>query len=108
MRAFSESPRLALAPRGVGVTILFPGPVDTGLVRRGRAVSSAQRDAEAAFLARRAVPADHVARRCLRGVEQNASRVVVSLDYWLVDWLARLSPRFALWCVAAATRRLPF
>lgn len=108
VRAFSESLRLELAPRGVGVTILFPGPVDTGLVRRGRAVSSAQRDAEAAFLARRAVPADHVARRCLRGVEQNASRVVVSLDYRLVDWLARLSPRFALWCVAAATRRLPF
>jgi NAD(P)-dependent dehydrogenase (short-subunit alcohol dehydrogenase family) len=108
VRAFSESLRLELAPRGIGVTTLFPGPVDTGLVRHGRAVSSAQREAETAFLARRGVRAARVAERCLRGVERNAARVIVSFDYRFLDWLVRLSPRFALWCAGVAARRLPF
>ncbi len=108
VRAFSESLRIELAARDIGVTTLFPGPVDTGLVRNGRATSDAQREAEIAFLARRAVPAALVAARCLAGVERNASRVIVGFDYRLLELLTRLSPRFALWCIGLAARRMPF
>lgn len=108
VRAFSESLRVELGERGIGVTLLFPGPVDTGLVRFGRAVDPVQREREAAFLARRAVAPERVAARCLRAVERNRSRVLVGLDYRVVDLLARLSPELALRVVGFLSRRMPF
>lgn len=109
VRAFSESLRAELAHEGrVGVTLLFPGPVDTNLVRKGDAVDPKQRDQEAAFLARRAIPVERVAARCLRGVRKNAARVVVGMDYRLLDWAVRASPELAAAAVTAMSRRLPF
>ncbi|MCB9759767.1 MAG: SDR family oxidoreductase [Alphaproteobacteria bacterium] len=108
VRAFSEALRAELAPRGVGVTLLFPGPVDTAILRQGRATDPAQREAEVAFLARRSVPPERVAARCLRAVERNQTRVLVSLDYLMLDILARLSPSLALWLVTRLSRRMPF
>lgn len=108
VRALSESLRMELAEQGIGVTLLFPGPVDTAIVRRGRTTSEAQREAEAAFLARRAVDPRMVARRCLAGVLANRARVVVSLDYHAIDLAVRLSPSLTLAALARATRKLPF
>jgi NAD(P)-dependent dehydrogenase (short-subunit alcohol dehydrogenase family) len=108
VRAFTEALRIELEPRRIGVTLLFPGPVDTELVRSGRAVDPDQREREAAFLARRGLPPERVAERCLRAVERNRSRVLVGLDYRLLDWLARASPELALWAVAWLSRRMPF
>jgi NAD(P)-dependent dehydrogenase (short-subunit alcohol dehydrogenase family) len=56
VRALAESLRAELRGSGVGVTLLVPGPLDTGIVRAARAVDPAQREAEARFVARRAVP----------------------------------------------------
>lgn len=106
LRAFSESLRMELAEHGIGVTLLFPGPVDTAIVRRGRVAHEAQRAAEAAFLAGRAVDARKVARRCLAGVLADRARVVVSLDYHALDLAVRLSPSLAHAAVAAVTRKL--
>lgn len=107
LRAFGEALRAELAHEGIGVTLLFPGPVDTGLIRNGRAVDLKQRSAEAAFVARRAVPAARVVDRCLSGVARNAPRVVVSTDYILMDLAARLAPVWTLRCVAWLAHRLP-
>ena len=90
------------------MTLLFPGPVDTAIVRAGRATDIAKRDAEAAFLARRGVSAAYVAKRCLRGVERNRARVVVSLDYRLIDLCSRVAPTLTLWAVTRLAPRLPF
>lgn len=106
VRAFSESLRSELAETSVGVTLLFPGPVDTNLVRRGRAANEAQREREVAFLASRAIPAERVARRCLDAVRKNRARVLVGVDYHLLDWLTRASPSLAQAVTARAWRRL--
>ncbi|MGE0787156.1 MAG: hypothetical protein AB7S26_15905 [Sandaracinaceae bacterium] len=100
--------RAELAGSTIGVTLFLPGPVDTALVRRGRAVDPAQRDAEAAFLARRAVSMRRVQDAFMVAVRRGPPRVLVGMDYRLIDWLARLSPRLAAWFVARLARRAPF
>ncbi|MBI1317377.1 MAG: SDR family NAD(P)-dependent oxidoreductase [Candidatus Hydrogenedens sp.] len=99
VRGFSESLRMELRGSGVGVTVLYPGPVDTNILRNGRAASETQRTNEAAFLASRAIPPERVARATLRGIQRDAPRVLLSADYRALDWLARLSPALALYLV---------
>jgi NAD(P)-dependent dehydrogenase (short-subunit alcohol dehydrogenase family) len=108
VRAFSESLRVELADTKVGVTLLFPGPVDTNLVRRGRATDTQQREREAEFLAARAVSPERVAKRCLAAMRSNRARVLVGTDYHLVDLAVRVSPSLALAGIAMLSRRMPF
>ncbi len=108
VRAFSESLRAELDGTSVGVTLLFPGPVDTQLIRRGHAVDPAQREREAAFLAGRALPAERVAARCLAGIRSDRARVLVGLDYRALDLLVRCSPVGAAAAVTALAKRMPF
>src|SRR5207244_719315 len=95
VRAFSESLRLELAGPGVGVTLLYPGPLQTGIVSSGFCESEQRRQREEQLLKRRGLPVDRVARRCLDKLLNNPSRIVVGLDYRLLDLLARLSPSLA-------------
>jgi short-subunit dehydrogenase len=108
VRGFSEALRMELAATSVGVTVVYPGPVQTNIVRDGRAASETQRQAEAEFLASRAIPAERVAARVIQGVRKNAARVRLSLDYAAIDWLTRLSPALAQAGGAWAARRMPF
>jgi short-subunit dehydrogenase len=107
VRGFSETLRAELRGSGVGVTVAYPGPVATNIVRDGRAADAAARDAEAAFLARRGVAAERVAAKILRGVERNAARVVVGFDYRAIDWLVRLAPTWTQWLVGRYGARFP-
>jgi hypothetical protein len=82
--------------------------VDTNIVRRGRAVDPAQREAEAAFLAARAVPVAEVAERCLRGVQRNQLRILVGCDYRLIDAAVRAAPALSHAAVTRLSRRMRF
>lgn len=108
VRGFSEALRAELADSSIGVSVLYPGPVATELIRRGRASDPAQQEAEAAFVDRRAVPMKRVANALVRAVRSNVSRAVVGVDYRLVDWIARLSPALACYVAALLARRMPF
>lgn len=108
VRALSESLRAELDGTSVGVTLLFPGPVDTQLLRRGHAVDPAQREREVAFLAGRAIPVERVAARCLAGIRKSQARVLVGLDYRALDLLVRCSPVAAGAAVTALSKRMPF
>lgn len=108
VRGFSEGLRAELLGSGLGVTVLYPGPVDTNILRRGRSVDAAQRDAEADFLASRAVPVERVAQRAVDGIRRNAARVMLSIDYRAIDVLTRLSPAAAQAITARLARRMPF
>lgn len=108
VRALSESLRLELHGSGVGVTLLVPGPLDTDILRSGRGVSAAQREAEARFVAQRAVPLERVVARTLRGVRRDQARVIVGRDAHLFDLAARVAPVAALAVLARLQRRLPF
>lgn len=107
VRALAESLRAELRGSGVGVTLLVPGPLDTGIVRASRAVDPAQREAEARFVARRAVPLERVVHRALRAVRRDEARALVGLDAHLLDLAARAWPAGAQWALARAARRLP-
>lgn len=107
VRGFSEALRAELRPEGIGVTVVYPGPVDTNLVRDGRATDDRARHYEAEFLARRGLPPDRVARRVVRAVERDAARVVVGLDYRAIDLLVRLAPSWALALIGRFGRRFP-
>lgn len=109
VRAFSESLRAELsATSNIGVTLLFPGPVDTNLIRRGYAVDPLQQARETSFLVSRGIASQRVARACLAGIRANRARVLVGFDYRAIDLLVRLSPSLAADATTALTRRLPF
>jgi NAD(P)-dependent dehydrogenase (short-subunit alcohol dehydrogenase family) len=108
VRGFSESLRCELSGTGVGLTLLYPGPVDTRIVREGRAVSAEQRSAEADFLARRAIRVERVAQKAVDGMLEDRYRVLLSVDYRAIDLVSRLSPALASWLGGVAARRLPF
>ncbi|MDC0709734.1 SDR family NAD(P)-dependent oxidoreductase [Stigmatella sp. ncwal1] len=108
VRGFSEALRAELLGSPIGLTTVYPGPVDTNIVRTGRAVHAAQREAEARFVAGRSIPAEQVARRIVRGIRRNSARVLVGLDYHLIDWMTRLSPDLAQELTARQSQRMPF
>jgi NAD(P)-dependent dehydrogenase (short-subunit alcohol dehydrogenase family) len=108
IRGFSESLRLELADREVGVTLLYPGPLSTSLVRSGIAESEEGRAREEDFLRRRGARVDRVARCCLDRLLDNPARIVMSLDYRMMDAMARLSPGLANRVMGWGARRARF
>jgi NAD(P)-dependent dehydrogenase (short-subunit alcohol dehydrogenase family) len=108
LRAFSESLRLELTGSGVGVTVAYPGPLPTAIVRKGFCDREERRERENHFLANRGLPLTEVARRCLDKLVRNPSRIVIGLDYHLLDVLARVSPRLADRAMASVAARVGF
>jgi len=108
LRGFSESLRLDLAATGVGVTLLYPGPLNTSLVRNGISDSDQRRQREEQFLAKRGLSLERVVRRCLDELCANPGRIVVGLDYRLLDMLARWSPQLAGWGMGFGAARAGF
>jgi len=108
LRAFSEALRSELAGSGVGVTVLFPGPLRTSLVRTGICESAESRRREERFLLSRGLDPAHAARVSLNRLLSNPGRIVVGLDYRLLDLLARLSPRLAVRAMRIAAARAGF
>jgi short-subunit dehydrogenase len=95
IRAFSESLRLELAGHGVGVSVLYPGPMHTALVRRGISDSQGRRERENRFLETRGASPERVACITLDRLLANPSRILIGFDYRALDLLARLSPGLA-------------
>jgi hypothetical protein len=72
--------------------ILYPGPLPTSLVRSGFCDSEQSREREEKFLSTRGLPLQDVARLVLDRLLNNPSRIVIGLDYRVLDLLVRLSP----------------
>ena len=105
VRGFTEALRGELKPDKIGVTVLYPGPVSTNIVRDGRVDDETAREREAAFLAKRGISPQRVSRAAMRGIERNAARVLVGLDYRIIDWIVRLAPSWSLALAARFGRR---
>lgn len=108
VRGFSEALRMELRGTPTGLTVLYPGPVASRLVAEGRTTNENQRTAEAAFLARRAIPAPYVADCALHAIRRNRPRVLLSPDYRMIDLMTRLSPGLAVEIGAWMASRMPF
>jgi short-subunit dehydrogenase len=88
IRAFSESLRVEFAPKGIGVTVLYPGILRTDIVKHGIGGDLAEHN----FLQRRGIDPAIAARRCVRRLRSNPARIIVGRDYRVYDILARCFP----------------
>ncbi|MCG6964005.1 MAG: SDR family NAD(P)-dependent oxidoreductase [Acidobacteria bacterium] len=94
--------RLEVLDRGVGVTWVCPGPVDTPYFDQ----SNLDPDRDLPLLARRLVrrlQPDEVARALVRAVERNRPEVTLPAMMRFFVWTRRMTPRLADWMI----RRFP-
>jgi NAD(P)-dependent dehydrogenase (short-subunit alcohol dehydrogenase family) len=93
----SECLRAELAPRGIGVSAICPGIIDTPITKNaryvGQAVDEEAKRAKAIRLYRRRnFTPDRVAAEILRAVRNNVAVVPVTVEAKLMRGLSRLSP----------------
>jgi NAD(P)-dependent dehydrogenase (short-subunit alcohol dehydrogenase family) len=97
----SEALRDELAPRGIGVTAICPGIINTSITAaarlRGKAALPGAREQMVEFYRRRNYHPERVAEKILKAVSRNAALAPVSPEAWVMYFLKRLSPRFTAW-----------
>ncbi|MGA1595952.1 MAG: SDR family NAD(P)-dependent oxidoreductase [Candidatus Nanopelagicales bacterium] len=96
VRGFSMSLRTELAPRGIGVTTVYPGGIKTAIARqarRGSGVSEKEWEAGLRAYDRFLViePSD-AARKIAEGTVRRRARVLIGPETYAGDLLARLAP----------------
>ena len=96
LRGLSEVLRFDLARHGIGVSLVCPGAVDTGLVRTIDIPGIDMNDSEVqkmkARFRNKAITPDQAAKAILRGVEDDRYLVFTSLDIRAAYWLTRFLP----------------
>jgi NAD(P)-dependent dehydrogenase (short-subunit alcohol dehydrogenase family) len=95
---FAESLAIELAPRGIRVTVFYPGTTDTpGLVTENKTKPAAvwQMESDSSF-SKTHRPED-VARSLLRAVERGRLDNFPGLDVWVVWFVSRRFPGLARW-----------
>jgi NAD(P)-dependent dehydrogenase (short-subunit alcohol dehydrogenase family) len=92
----SEALRAELAPRGVGVSVVCPGFINTPIVQRmrmrGAAYPEAERERVQRFYEKRNYSPDRVATAILRAVHDNPALLPVTPEAWALYWLQRATP----------------
>ena len=97
VRGFTEALRHELAPRGVGVTAVYPGGVRTNIAVNARR-SGPDADGEQAARARRfteaalTMPPEKAAELIVAAVQARKPRLVITRPAKVADRLARLAP----------------
>lgn len=88
LQGWSEALRAELAPRGIDLLMVNPGPTETEffdhLIERDESLSRKDR---------RATPASVVARKTVRAMRRGRHEIVPSVRGNILLWLNRLSPR---------------
>ena len=69
-------------------------------------MSEERRDHDNAFLAKRGLALDHVARKTLDKLPMNPARILIGFDYRVGDLIARASPALAERLALFAARRV--
>ncbi|HKJ25101.1 MAG TPA: SDR family NAD(P)-dependent oxidoreductase [Myxococcota bacterium] len=102
---FSDALRIELSGGPVGVTSVHPGTIRT------RVLADARRSDERLArlvdgMERFGRPPEAVARRIVRAIRHDRTRVRVGADAYLMDWLHRLAPNLPGRLLGLAWRRL--
>jgi NAD(P)-dependent dehydrogenase (short-subunit alcohol dehydrogenase family) len=92
VRALSESLWTELRHKGIGVTSIHPGCIDTSIVQSGRMEDDASRSDVQGVFDRWGAPPDAVAKAILRGIDNNKLRVRVRPESVVSEWVKRLAP----------------
>jgi NAD(P)-dependent dehydrogenase (short-subunit alcohol dehydrogenase family) len=92
----SEALRQEFAPRGVAVSVVCPGVVNTPLIDhlrlRGRFAGEPQREHLRKRVTQRGLAPEVVARAIVRAAERGSAVVPVGLQAWVLYLLKRLTP----------------
>jgi len=93
----SEALRIELRPRGIGVTAVCPGLINTPITRnsRLRGTAESQRERVVRLYERRNYGPDRVAQRILHAVQRNRAVMPVTAEAWAMWWLMRFIPSLA-------------
>jgi NAD(P)-dependent dehydrogenase (short-subunit alcohol dehydrogenase family) len=93
----SEALRIELRPRGIGVTAVCPGLINTPITRNSRLRGSAepQRERVVRLYERRNYGPDRVAQRILHAVQRDRAVMPVTAEAWGMWWLTRFAPWLA-------------
>jgi short-subunit dehydrogenase len=108
LRGFSEALRAELHGTPVSLTCAYPGPVATNIVRRSRSWDDGKKEIEAAFIERRAIPVERVARKIVDGAARGRARVLIGGETYLFDIAMRLFPALTTTMIGRLRERIPF
>ena len=108
IRGFSEALRAELYGSSVSLTCVYPGPVNTNLVRNSRAWDLTKKHLEAEFIKKRGVPIEHVARRVVNGIEKGRARVLIGKETYLFEMMARFFPVISNSIIGRIRDKIPF
>lgn len=93
VKLFTEGLRSELLGTPVGVTIVFPGAINTNIsVNSGMAMPANADEAAAKF---KTTEADVAARMMVDAIEKNQPRICVGQDAKMMDFMTRLNPVWA-------------
>jgi len=104
----SEALRAELLPRGVKVSVVCPGLVNTPIVQtariRGTTDASAERQALLELYQKRGGSPESVANAIVAAAESGKALVPVSSEAWLLYLLKRAAPSALPWLLRVSTR----
>jgi short-subunit dehydrogenase len=92
IKLFTEGLRSELLNTNVGVTIVFPGAIETNIAANSGMTDMASDDGENSFPTTKA---DVAAKLMVDAIEKNTPRVVIGKDAKTMDFLSRLNPLYA-------------
>jgi NAD(P)-dependent dehydrogenase (short-subunit alcohol dehydrogenase family) len=95
VRSFTEGLRAELISSTVGVTAVFPGAIDTGIIHAARGTQAArlaEMNRSSRFAKRLLRPPSAVADGIVRGIERDRARVIVGPDARLLSAFSRMLP----------------
>jgi len=92
VRGFSEALAEELAGTHVGVTVVHPGGINTGIAANSRASDEKARANMVKFFARHTLPASEAASQIVEGVRRRRPRVLITREAVVGDLFKRLLP----------------
>jgi short-subunit dehydrogenase len=101
---FSDSLRIELSGSSVGVTSVHPGTIRTRVLADARR-SDDRLERFVGGMERSGRPPEAVARKIVRAIRRNRTRVRVGADAYLADWIHRLAPQLPGRVLGFALRR---